>query len=292
MQRLLSFWNAALIPAVIVFSLFLASTYVIADSAVEYREEEMERIRQAKAEKRLQESKETVEEAFGVDEKSTFTPHQLNYGVLGEDDALMQISFKYRLGRDWNWYLAFTSVVKWDIWEDSSPYRDINFKPEVFYRFTPAIENLVSVDAGYWHESNGQDGEESRSWDQLFVRFNTLFEINSITLAWETRLYGELNTGDFNEDIGEYLGGWDTAFYFINILPFDTFNTSLEFYLWSGDNGVPFDHGQFRTGIIFQWKNAVFQPSLYVQYFNGYGEVMAGYDERSEGLRVGIAFLY
>ena len=292
MKRLLTSSDVAIILSVLIFSIFPAPDVVLADSAQEYRQEEVQRIRQEKAEKRLQESKETVEEAFGADEKSTFTPHHLNYGILGKDDALMQISFKYRLGRDWNWYLAFTSVVKWEIWEDSSPYRDINFKPEVFYRFIPAIENLVSVDAGYWHESNGQGGEESRSWDQFFIRFNTLFEINSMALAWETHLYGELNTGDFNEDIGDYLGWWDTAFYFLNILPFDTFNIDLEFYLWSGDNGVPFDHGQFRTGIIFKWENAVFQPSLYVQYFNGYGEVMADYDERSEALRVGIAFLY
>jgi len=292
MNRLLTLLRAILIFAVMIFSVILAPGYVLADAGPEEQEERLRELRQAAAEKRMEESRETVEEAFGADEKSTFTPHHLNYGVLGKDDALMQISFKYRLGRDWNWYLAITSIVKWDVWEDSSPYTDINFKPEVFYRFTPAVENLVSVDAGYWHESNGQGGEESRSWDQLFVRFNTLFDINNMALAWETHLYCELNTGEFNQDIGDYLGWWDTAFYLLNILPYDTFNIDLEFYLWSGDNGVPFDRGQYRTGITFKWENAVFQPSLYVQYFNGYGEVMADYDERSEAWRVGIAFLY
>ena len=294
MTRLFTRSKATFIFLVFIFAILPTPLFVLADSGIDDPEyqEYMRKLREAAAEKRLQESRETVEEAFGADEKSTFTPHHLNYGILGKDDALMQVSFKYRLGRDWNWYLAFSSVVKWEIWEESSPYSDINFKPEVFYRFTPEWNNLVSLDAGYWHESNGQGGEESRSWDQLFVRFNTLFEINSMALVWETHLYGELNTGDFNKDIGEYLGWWDTAFYFLNILPFDAFNIDLEFYLWSGDNGAPFDHGQFRTGIIFKWENAVFQPSLYIQYFNGYGEVMADYDERSEAWRVGIAFLY
>jgi outer membrane phospholipase A len=292
MNRPLMVLRGVLLLSVVMLSIVLTPFCASADAGPEEQEEKLRDLRQAAAEKRMEESRERVEEAFGADEKSKFTPHQLNYGVLGKDDALMQISFKYRLGRDWNWYLAFTSVIKWDVWEESSPYSDINFKPEVFYRFTPAIENLVSVDAGYWHESNGQGGEESRSWDQLFVRFNTLFDINNLALAWETHLYGDLNTGDFNEDIGDYLGWWDTAIYLLNILPFDTFNMDLEFYLWSGDNGVPFDRGQYRTGVVFKWENAVFQPSLYLQYFNGYGEVMAEYDERSEAWRVGIAFLY
>lgn len=293
-MRMLVLSNAVCILAAIFISVFLVPGWVLADTGVDDPEyqEWLRDFREAAAEKRLQENRETVEETYGTDEKSTFTPHHLNYGALGKDDALMQVSFKYRLGRDWNTYFAFTSVIKWDVYEDSSPYRDINFKPELFYRFTPEPEFLVSLDAGYWHESNGQGGEESRSWDQLFARINTLFEIKNISMVWETHLYGELNTGDFNEDIGDYLGWWDTGFYFLNILPSDRINIDLELYIWSGDNGVPFDHGQFRTGLIFKVENAVFQPSLYIQYFNGYGEVMADYDKRSEAWRVGIAFLY
>ena len=94
--------NIILILTLAIAAIFLAPDVVLADSAREYQDEMLEKLRQDKAKKRLQESRETVEEAFGADEKSTFTPHQLNYGVLGKDDALMQISFKYRLGRDWN----------------------------------------------------------------------------------------------------------------------------------------------------------------------------------------------
>ena len=290
MKRLLALWYPVITLSAILLSIILLPGCIFADTDDLY-EERMEKIKQGAAEQRLKESKETVEEAYGANEKSTFTPHDLNYAIIGEDDALMQISFKYRLGRDWNTYLAFTSVVKWDIWKDSSPYQDINFKPEIFYRFTPENENLVSLDTGYWHESNGRDGDESRSWDQLFARVNTLFELNSIALAWETTFYGEIATGG-NEDIGDYLGWWDTTFYFLNILPTDKFNIDLEFHIWSGKDGNPFNHGQFQTGVIYKIENAVFQPSLYVQYFSGYGEVMADYDVYTVAWRVGLAFLY
>ena len=215
MKKYLILLNLTCVLSAILFSTFLVPGCVLADSAIEYQEEMIQRARQAAAEKRLEESRETVEEAYGVEEKSTFTPHQLNYAIIGKDDALTQISFKYRLGRDWNTYLAFTNVVKWDIYESSNPYYDINFKPEIFYRFTPELEDLISVDVGFWHESNGRDEEESRSWDQLFARFNTLFEINSMALAWETHLYYELNTGGTNEDIGDYLG-W--CFYISDVI--------------------------------------------------------------------------
>ena len=294
MKRFLTLLNVIYILSAILFSIFLAPACVLADSGKDDPEyqEYMRDLKQAAAEKRLEESRETVEEAYGVDEKSTFTPHHLNYAIIGKNNALTQISFKYRLGRDWNTYLAFTNVVKWDIYESSNPYYDINFKPEIFYRFTPELEDLVSVDVGFWHESNGRDEEESRSWDQLFARFNTLFEINGMALAWETHLYYELNTGGTNEDIGDYLGWWDTAFYLLNILPTEKFNIDLEFYIWSGESGIPFKQGQFRTGLIYKMENAVFQPSLYVQYFNGYGEVMADYDVRTEDWRIGLVFLY
>ena len=283
--------KACCILVMITFSFLLAPGFVSADSGREEPPEKILERKQAAAERRLKESKEKVDEAYGVDEKSTFTPHDLNYIAVGQDDALMQISFKYRLGLDWNTYLAFTNVVKWDVWEDSSPYDDINFKPEIFYRFTPDPEYLVSVDAGYWHESNGRDEEASRSWDQLFARFNTLFDVKSVALAWKSHLYLELTTGG-NEDIGDYLGWWDTSLYALNVLPTNRFNVDLELFIWSGKDGNPFNRGQFRTGLIYKMDNAVFQPSLYVQYFSGYGEVMIDYDRYTVAWRVGLAFLY
>ena len=291
-EEMFTLLNVIFFLTAIFFSIFLVPVCALADSGIEEQQKMFQELRQAAAEKRLKESRDTVEEAYGAHEKSKFTPHNLNYAIIGENDALTQISFKYRLGRDWNTYLAFTNVVKWDIYESSNPYYDINFKPEIFYRFTPEPEHLISVDVGYWHHSNGQDEEDSRSWDRLFTRFNTLFDINYMALAWETNLYYDLVTGDFNQDIGDYLGWWDTTLYVLNIFPTDKFNVDLEFYICSGKQGVPFDYGQFRAGLMFKWENAVFQPSLYLQYFNGYGEVMADYNERTEDMRIGVVFLY
>jgi len=115
MKRLLTVSNVILILSAIIFSIYMAPGCVLADGDIEEQQEKIRELRQAAAKKRLEESRETVEEAYGVDEKSTFTPHHLNYAIIGKNNALTQISFKYRLGRDWNTYLAFTNVVKWDI---------------------------------------------------------------------------------------------------------------------------------------------------------------------------------
>ncbi len=204
----------------------------------------------------------------------------------------MQFSFKYRMVRDRGLYLAFTNIVKWDIFEYSTPYHDINFKPEAFYRFTPKRKWLLSLDAGFWHNSNGKAGEKDRAWNQLFARLNKTFEIKHMALAWETDIYYELGANKANRNIDEYLGWWDTGVYLLNILPTDGNNIDLEFFMWSGENGKPFKPGQFRAGITYKLKHAAFQPSFYLQYFKGYGEVILDHNVQTESWRIGLAFLY
>lgn len=233
-----------------------------------------------------------IDRNLGTDDRSTFMPHKLNYGVLGVDDALMQFSFKYRMVRNWGLYLAFTNVVKWDIYGDSTPYHDINFMPELFYRFTPEGGWLFSMDVGYWHNSNGKAGELDRAWDQLFGRFSKTFEIDHMSLVWVTDVYWELGTNYHNRNIDEYLGWWDTGVTLMDLLPRKGNNIDLEFFMWSGENGVPFRQGQFRAGLVYEINTGAFQPSFYLQYFNGYGEVIRDHDVRTEDLRFGITFLY
>ncbi|MBW1891163.1 MAG: phospholipase A [Deltaproteobacteria bacterium] len=292
MIRSAAFLCAVLALSVAVLTIFSSPGCVYADSGITAPwEREKDEPESVEAEE-LSEEKQRLERALGTRDKSNFTPHKMNYGIIGTDDALMQISFKYRLISDWGMYFAFTNVIKWDIYESSTPYHDINFMPELFYRFTPKNDWLFSLDAGYWHDSNGRTGEEDRAWDQLFVRFNKIFEVKHVNIAWKTNVYYELGTNKGNQDIGEYLGWWDTCVNLLNILPTRGHNIDLELFMWSGQDGIPFKPGQFRAGIIYKLKYVSFQPSFYLQYFNGYGEVLIDHDVRTESWRIGLAFLY
>ncbi|MCG6910485.1 MAG: phospholipase A [Deltaproteobacteria bacterium] len=290
MRRMMHALRLTLTVSITAVAITFLPALLYADSGREFPPEHREN--KVVEKKEPTEGEQRFERALGSDEKSKFTPHKLNYGVFGSKEALMQISFKYRLIRDWGLYLAFTNLVKWDIYAKSTPYHDINFMPELFYRFNPENEWFFSVDTGYWHKSNGRDGTEDRGWDQLFVRFHKLFRFKSVDLAWETQVYYELGTSEENRDIGEYLGWWDTGLSVIDLLPTKNSNIDLEFFLWSGEGGNPFQAGQYRVGIMYKMKYVAFQPAIYLQYFNGYGEVIIDYDKRSEGLRAGLAFLY
>ena len=235
-----------------------------------------------------------VEQVLGTDDTGRFTPHRLNYGVINGNDAKMQFSLKYRLIRDFGLYFAYTNLIVWDVWEYSTPYRDINFKPELFYRWRPDLKWIYSADAGYWHNSNGKDGEKDRAWDRLFGRVNMTVPLWHFDLVWLTAIYYTFNKNEANDDIENYLGWWETAFFIRDLLPRaeDKDNLDFEYHLVSGDHGRPFDRGSQMLGLRYKFKKAAFQPHLYLQYFNGYGEVILEYNKRSEELRFGLALPY
>lgn len=97
----------------------------------------------------------------------------------GRSDAELkfQISLRHRIG-DFPVYFGYTQVayLRWLDEENSRPFREINFNPEIWYRVRPgrlwAGEALdwLGLDLGYEHESNGEDLPQSRSWDRLYAR--------------------------------------------------------------------------------------------------------------------------
>ena len=85
-------------------------------------------------------------DSAGADLLSNFATNEPMYFIVGGkgDGAKFQLGFKYRffnprgpLARRWTWlddlYLAYTQTSIWDIYEESSPFRDTNYKPELIY---------------------------------------------------------------------------------------------------------------------------------------------------------------
>ncbi len=237
------------------------------------------------------------ERVIGTKYTEKFSLHnKLNYAIVGENDAKLQFSFKYRLVDDFNLYLVYGNLIFWDIYKSSQPYRDINFNPEVFYRIPGWSKGPFSIDLGYWHNSNGKDQEESRSWDRLYLRFNTYIKYKGIEFYWMTTAYKNTGTGVNNNDIRKYLGFWETAIYATRLLGNNKENLDLEFILKSGEDGRPFafqkDKGSILIGAKFTLGIPRMNPYFYIQYFNGYGESLLDYDKRTKEIRAGIAFFY
>lgn len=132
-----------------------------------------------------------------------------------ESDFVFQFSAKHRVGR--SFFFAYTQTSFWQIWDkdDSRPFRDTNYNPEVFYRWRPKAEALsdVGFDFGLFeHESNGRSMPESRSWNRSYAamfltRGRSLYYLK-VWYRWseddkDTPLDPE---GDDNPDIYRYYG--------------------------------------------------------------------------------------
>jgi phospholipase A1 len=223
-----------------------------------------------------------------VEAQERFSAHELNYALLGLDDGKMQVSFKYRLHAGVPFYLAYSNTVVWDVFEQSGPYRDVNFLPELFYRFGEPGGAVSSVDLGYLHYSNGRGGSESRSWDRLYARARLERSAWSRPLTLEPTAYIPIAYGSNNPDIADYLGYWKVESRLGRLLDPTEENLALRVGLVSGEDGVPFDRGALTLGLSYDLRAGGFHPLLFAEYFVGYGNSILEYDQRSEVLRVGL----
>ena len=124
--------------------LTLMSTFVIA--------EEPENQTPPPADKEVHEASKAI---FGIDPKNKFSLYQPSYFIFGKENLKMQFSSKYRVAKNYNLYLAYTQVMFWDIYEQSAPFNDINYNPEIFYRLIEGDTKFIrSIDFGYHHTSN------------------------------------------------------------------------------------------------------------------------------------------
>ncbi|MBP9128122.1 MAG: phospholipase A [Elusimicrobia bacterium] len=270
---------------------FLFPIVASAEDVLSDEEGEKLILQQQQAERRIQQ---TAENTLGT-KSDVFSLHKLNYAVVGSDDLMLQYGFKYRAIDTKQLYVAFTNYMIWEVYKDSIPVYDNNFNPELFYRFTTGSKWLPVIDAGYWHLSNGQAGLTGRSWDRLATRI--LFDHSDTkrpSLVSVEIFPLTLSKGDHNEDIGQYLGWWNFNAMVKNVFQHRSGQgMDVGFQLWSGANGVPFDKGNYKINVLYPfhlWPN--FNPTLMLQYFDGYGEVIRDYNIKTEKLRFGVALYY
>jgi len=227
-----------------------------------------------------------INEAKGEEPTISLVPHYDNYFVpaskyiiydeQGEvidefTEAKFQISVKTELlnYKDWQLVVAFTQESWWDVYnkENSRPFRETNYNPQVFIR-TPKW-NGFQFDVGYWHESNGQTELFSRSWDRFF--FESTWENETFVLRgkfWNVLLYE-------HEQMARDLGNFDGTV----IIKF-------------GDNWWTLNGGSNRGYISFSHPNWIFPNSLKTvySYQRGKGDNQLQWDQDIERIGVGLMF--
>lgn len=228
------------------------------------------------------------------------------YFLVGSDptNAKFQVSFKYRFvdedsriaqNRPWlsNFYVAYTQTSFWDLESESAPFRDTNFKPEVFYQFNDILLPTVSENLyfdfrfGYQHESNGQSGDDSRSLNIGYLEpaFHWNFADN-YRLSLAPRIWTYSGGRDGNEDIRDFRGRSSLT---ATLTQFDGFQ--LEAYLrgnpGKGNGSIQLDASYPISALSF--FNLDFY--LYGQFFTGYGESLLDYNIKDTRFRLGLGIV-
>lgn len=142
----------------------------------------------------------------------------VTYNSRTQDDrweVMFQISAKQSIF-DRNLFLAYTQKSFWQFYspDESAPFRETVYNPELFYRWTPDPQRFHhwGADFGIDHESNGQPLPNSRSWNRIFF---APFQARQKQLAYFKFWYRipERNKesaddarGDDNPDIADYYG--------------------------------------------------------------------------------------
>lgn len=202
-----------------------------------------------------------------------------------------QISLKYQVAGT-PFHLGYTQVAYWR-WLDeqnSSPFREINFNPEAWYRFRPGrlSPDWLGVDIGFEHESNGEEVPESRGWNRVYVRpyFQEGGWQGSLKL-WERipesgRATVDDPDGDDNPRILDFYGHHELRLSY-------TFGSGQRLsartrYAFSEDRGA--------LRLEYMLPTGAGDSYYFVQLFSGYGESLETFKDKRTRIGVGFAAVF
>lgn len=195
------------------------------------------------------------------------------------------ISFKQLITRNtlpWDTYLFVTYSQKsfWDIYDESSPFKEINFNPSVglgkpIYNKNDRLTGVLSF--MFEHESNGRDSIASRSWNNINLSYHTSLSENTKLKA---KVWLPFQYKDGNPDLLEYIGLTELTVSHV-IVP-DKLEAEM----------------MVRKGLNWEWKGAIRTRFFYtpfknnnqgfmLEWYNGYSESLIDYTEYVHSVRIG-----
>ena len=219
-----------------------------------------------------------------------------NYFITGNktDQTVWQVSAKYKLIHKVDLYAGYTQKSFWATSEDSSPFKESNYQPEVFFKLDEQ-NNIFDSDLGIidyiqispaYHCSNGRDGQESRGinlyYGQIQLSYGEVYNFGV-----NIKGFNYYSKSRRNKDIADYKGYYEADVFFKlrskDVQYLDKEELHVKFGS-SKDKG--WICGEFQTRII----STYIQPKLFIQVWHGYGEFLIDYNKKETSVRGGIIF--
>jgi len=225
----------------------------------------------------------------------SFGIYKDNYFIVGTDlfkkpdkwnsDAKFQVSIRQRLTNSTlpfktYFFLTYTQKAFWNVFQESFPFRDLNFNPTLGLGRAVVRHNrlLGTVMVQFEHESNGKDGLDSRSWNKVSFSTNLIFNDR---WTFHGKAWIPIVDGTNNKDIVKY-SGWG-SFGMEYSSPKNKYNASLFVNKRGGVN--------LNANIVANFSVRLFSDDsqyLFLEYYNGYGESMLDYKQYRQRVRLGI----
>lgn len=210
--------------------------------------------------------------------------------AVEDSDLIFQFSAKINVFTP-NLYFAYTQLSYWSFLKkvDSSPFRETNYNPEVFYDFR--VEDWsdyknVGALVGFEHQSNGRSLPQSRSWDRFYIwpYWQTNHGEYSAKI-WarrpESKKKSLMDTqGDDNPDILDYMG-YGELYYYNKSESGQGFSAMVRFNPKTERGALQFD---------YSWPLSNKNAFVFTRVFSGYGESLVDYNHSITRLSLGVEF--
>lgn len=222
-----------------------------------------------------------------------------HYFIAGSraDQVKAMTSFRYALLYPHNigLYAAYTQTMFWDLYEKSSPFRNIDFQPECFWEMKSndnpwrvKIYGIKGFRIGLVeHKSNGKGGEDSRSLNRsyglLFYDWG-----KRVNIGGSSKVFFYYKVSDKNADIQKYTGNF-TQELFVQLRSKGQYIEKEKIYYRFGLGGnTNVKKGWHEVGARVRLVTTRIQMFLFAQLYHGYVESLLDYDEKETRFRVGV----
>jgi len=189
-------------------------------------------------------------------------------------------------------WLAYTQQSHWQVYNPalSRPLRETNYEPELILTLGRKDSDKADgpewklVNLGLVHQSNGQSGDRSRSWNRAYIQGG--WETGGFSL--EARLCSRLPEkiqNDDNPDIKSFIGRGDVVARY-------RFENDWSTGLLLRNNLRSSPNRGFTQFDLFTPKGwGVGNARWYLQATTGYGESLIDYNFRQNTVGFGLAFI-
>jgi phospholipase A1 len=224
-----------------------------------------------------------------------FTLYKDNYFIFGPSvgpkatkehtNVKFQISISQKLTKstlpgNTYLYLFYTQKVFWNVLQESLPMTDLNFNPGIGLAKPLFSKNryIGKLTFQIEHESNGRDSIQSRSWNRVTLGANIIIDRN---LSVHGKAWIPIIDGENNKDILDYCGIYQVGTSYLS--DNRRFSASVVLVKRRGWNL------NYNTIVELSYQLGNRQnQSLFLQYYNGYGEGLLDYNKFHSQLRIGF----